>query len=124
MNEVFDRYPLGNLEDLEEGGARGFLTNDDGNDVFFVVKSDGQLFGWRNACPHINGAPMAWRKDAYMNSAKSYVCCHAHGALFEPKTGLCIQGPCLGQRLKKIVICVDAEGNASVSRTDLEKNKN
>lgn len=53
---------------------------------------------------------MAWRKDAYLNAAGDRIVCAAHGALFEPDTGLCVQGPCLGQRLQALPFVVDALG--------------
>ncbi|WP_063331302.1 Rieske (2Fe-2S) protein [Marinomonas sp. TW1] len=110
---------LCHVNDIEEGASKGFLENDAGHDLFFVVKQEGQLYAWRNACPHVDGAPMAWRKDAYMDAQKIHVTCHAHGALFEPKTGLCIQGPCLGQRLEKIPLHVSEAGEVSILFADI-----
>jgi nitrite reductase/ring-hydroxylating ferredoxin subunit len=118
MGEVQAKV-LCHIDEIEEGATRGFLENDAGHDLFFVVKLDGRLFAWRNACPHVAGAPMAWRKDAYMDAKKQHVACHAHGALFEPDTGLCIQGPCLGQSLAKVPVHVDQAGMVSVLITDI-----
>jgi nitrite reductase/ring-hydroxylating ferredoxin subunit len=96
--------------DIEEGRARGIDLEDQGQDTVFVVRSQGVLRAWRNACPHIDGAPMAWRKDAYMSADGSRIVCHAHGAEFLPDTGLCVRGPCLGKRLSPVPIAVDASG--------------
>ncbi|MDO6452818.1 Rieske 2Fe-2S domain-containing protein [Neptunomonas phycophila] len=124
MNEEADQLRLCHIDDIAEGEAKGFLVNDDGNDTFFIVKSEGKLFGWFNSCPHIDGAPMAWRKDAYLNAKRSHIACHAHGALFEPKTGLCIQGPCVGKTLESVTIKVNLDGHAWVLLSDIRKNKN
>ncbi|NLQ18279.1 Rieske 2Fe-2S domain-containing protein [Marinomonas sp. M1K-6] len=115
----FDEKALCHIDDIDEGATKGFLENAAGHDLFFVVKKDGQLFAWRNACPHVNGAPMAWRKDAYMDAKKQHVACHAHGALFEPTTGLCIQGPCLGKALEKIPIHISQAGVVSIQVTNV-----
>jgi nitrite reductase/ring-hydroxylating ferredoxin subunit len=57
---------------------------------------------------------MAWRKDAYMNAAGTLITCHAHGALFLPDTGLCIQGPCRGQSLTGLAMEIDSQGEVFV----------
>lgn len=110
---------LCHIDDIEEGASKGFLENDAGHDLFFIVKKEGEIYAWRNACPHVEGAPMAWRKDTYMDAKKVHVACHAHGALFESKTGLCVQGPCLGKALEKMPIRIDAKGVVSILLTDI-----
>jgi nitrite reductase/ring-hydroxylating ferredoxin subunit len=119
MSQVTETKVLCHINDFEEGASKGFLENDAGHDLFFVVKKEGELYAWRNACPHVDGAPMAWRRDAYMDAKKIHVTCHAHGALFEAKTGLCIQGPCLGQSLEKVPVHVDQAGMVSVLIKDI-----
>ena len=106
--------PLCRAEDLAaiaEGRARGFDPRNVGQDTLFIVRHDGHLRAWRNACPHVDGAPMAWRKDAYTNAAGTHIVCSAHGALFEPATGRCVQGPCIGQGLKAIEIDIRSDGS-------------
>ena len=106
----------GDLAAVGEGRARGFDPGHAGQDSVFVVRHRGRLRAWRNACPHIDGAPMAWRKDAYTNAAGTHIVCSAHGALFEPATGRCVQGPCMGQGLTAIEIDIRSDG--SVWRRD------
>jgi nitrite reductase/ring-hydroxylating ferredoxin subunit len=53
---------------------------------------------------------MAWRKNAYLNADRSRIVCHAHGALFDIATGLCLLGPCLGQSLTAMPIVLRADG--------------
>ncbi|AEF55426.1 Rieske (2Fe-2S) protein [Marinomonas posidonica] len=113
--------PLCHVDDLENDSTKGFLENENGQDAIFIVKKNGELYGWKNACPHVQGAPMAWRKDQYLNTQKTHLTCFAHGALFDPTTGLCIQGPCLGKTLEKVELFVSSEG--IVSFLDLN-NKN
>ena len=49
---------------------------------------------------------MAWRRDAYLNAAGDRIVCAAHGALFEIDSGLCVLGPCLGDRLQALPWCL------------------
>jgi nitrite reductase/ring-hydroxylating ferredoxin subunit len=69
------------------------------------------LHGYLDTCPHYaGGTPMAWRSDAYLNGAGTHLACHSHGALFEIDTGVCVLGPCLGQRLRAVQLNVTQQG--------------
>lgn len=97
-------------DELAEGQARGFDLAGTGQDGFFLLRHAGQLHAWRNACPHVPGAPMAWKRHAYLSADGTRVVCAAHGARFLPDTGECVHGPCLGQRLTRVAIEQDAQG--------------
>lgn len=113
---------LCHIDDIENDNTKGFIENENGQDTIFIVKKNGELYCWKNACPHMQGAPMAWRKDHYLNTKKTHLACFAHGALFEPTTGLCIQGPCLGEKLEKVELFVNPEGLISILDLN-DKNK-
>lgn len=101
---------LCHADDLRDGQARGFDPHGSGQDALFLLRHAGQLHAWRNACPHVPGAPMAWKRDAYLSADATRVVCAAHGARFLPDTGECVHGPCLGQRLARVAIWQDAHG--------------
>ena len=105
-----DALHLCRADAIGEGRSRGFDPHGIGSDTVFLVRFRGQLHAWRDACPHVDGAPMAWRKDAYLNAAGTRITCHAHGAQFEPDTGACISGPCIGRSLQRVAIEIDAQG--------------
>jgi nitrite reductase/ring-hydroxylating ferredoxin subunit len=67
----------------------------------FAVRHAGQTRIWRNACPH-TGAPLNWLPDVFLSLDGKHIQCSLHGALFEPDTGRCIYGPCLGRHLEPI----------------------
>ncbi|MGQ7246336.1 Rieske (2Fe-2S) protein [Halomonas sp. V046] len=91
---------LAALEDIPEGESRGFDPLGIGRDSLFVVRRDATTFlAYRNACPHIQGARMAWKKDHFLSSDGRYITCFAHGALFRVWDGHCVSGPCLGDKL-------------------------
>lgn len=96
-------------DELPEGTSRGFDPCRRGRDTIFVVRKDG-VHAWRNACPHWADTPMAWRKDAYLSGDGQTIACHAHGARFEIDTGLCVLGPCVGQRLTPIPLILTDDG--------------
>lgn len=104
-------HPLCRLDELADGHSRGFDPTGEGHDSMFIVRRGDALHAWRNACPHIDGAPMPWRKDAYLSGDRQQIVCYAHGARFEIESGLCVRGPCLGQRLEAVALRVDDEGH-------------
>lgn len=97
------------LDELPDGGVRGFDPQCRGQDSLLIVRQGRQLYGYADACPH-HGTPMAWRKDAYLNAARDRIVCAAHGAQFEIDTGLCVLGPCLGQALTPRMLHIDPAG--------------
>jgi nitrite reductase/ring-hydroxylating ferredoxin subunit len=102
-------------QELAEGQAQGFLPDEDGNDSLFIVRLQGALHAWRNACPHMAGAPMAWKRHAYLSPDGKQIMCHAHGARFEPDTGLCVHGPCRGQYLQGVNLEIDVQGKVRLA---------
>lgn len=107
-------FALCDFEQLADGSARGFDPLRTGRDTLFVVRRGEVLRAWRNACPHIDGAPMAWRKDAYLNADGSRIVCHAHGAQFDIDSGVCLLGPCLGQSLRALPLHITTNGQVHV----------
>lgn len=99
------RY-LCRLDELADGRSRGFDPLAEGRDTMFVVRRGERVYGWRNACPHIDGARMAWRKDEFLTADRTRIQCSAHGAQFRIEDGVCEIGPCLGQALTPVVIDV------------------
>jgi nitrite reductase/ring-hydroxylating ferredoxin subunit len=95
------------LEDIPDGDSRGFDPLNLGRDTLFVVRRGESLHAWRDACPHIDGAPMAWRKNAYLNADRDRIVCSAHGALFDVATGKCLLGPCLGRFLEPMTVLME-----------------
>ncbi|WP_207952035.1 Rieske (2Fe-2S) protein, partial [Pseudomaricurvus alcaniphilus] len=88
-------------------GAKGFDLSNRGIDTVFVVKDATGFHAYLNSCPHVNGASLPWKKDAYLDSSGTEIVCSAHGARFEPATGLCISGPCKGMSLTRIPLFVN-----------------
>jgi nitrite reductase/ring-hydroxylating ferredoxin subunit len=101
-------------DEIREGQSRGFDPWHEGQDTVLVVRRHGVLYGWRDACPHHGGTPMAWRKDAYLNADGTRIVCAAHGAQFDIATGVCTLGPCLGQSLQRVELAVSADSNIEI----------
>ncbi|MCU6454309.1 Rieske 2Fe-2S domain-containing protein [Sphingomonas sp. A2-49] len=90
---------LAPLADIPDGTARNFvLQMRAGRFHGFVVRDGARVTGFVDRCPHM-GVPLAQRLDAYLTPAGDLIACSWHGALFARDTGLCVGGPCVGQRL-------------------------
>jgi len=109
------------VDDLPNGGARGFDVPGWPFKVI-LVREGAQVHGWRDLCPHYaGGTAMAWKRDAYLNGARSHLACHAHGAWFEKDTGICVQGPCIGKRLTRVPLRIDDGGGIHLERPPLRE---
>ncbi len=69
----------------------------------FIVHSGGKLLAYKNACPHWE-VELNWKADDFLNFESDHIICAVHGALFKIEDGLCIHGPCLGQKLEALPI--------------------
>ncbi len=94
--------PLCGLDEIADGGARGFDPLGQGRDTMFVVRLGDDFHGWRNSCPHYGHEQMAWRKDAYLTHDGARIVCGAHGAEFGIENGICVAGPCVGKALTPV----------------------
>ncbi|WP_257638193.1 Rieske 2Fe-2S domain-containing protein [Janthinobacterium sp. UMAB-56] len=103
-------------EELAEGQSRGFDPWHEGHDTVLLVRHQGRVHGWRDACPHHGGTPMAWRKDAYLNADRSRIVCAAHGAQFDIASGVCTLGPCMGQSLQRVDIVTTTQQEIFIQR--------
>ncbi len=104
------RYRLCRATDLEDETARGFEVGQGRSRVLvFVGRHDGTLFAYENRCPHI-GTPLDLTPDWFFTVDGRYLLCATHGAMFEPIGGLCVRGPCRGDRLRSVPFGVDADG--------------
>lgn len=112
---------LGSVADIADGQAKGFDLNDSGRDTFFIVRQGEQIFAYVDICPHYNNTSLPWKRHHYLDSASKHIVCAAHGALFEIADGHCVQGPCLGQKLRKIPIEVSSQNEIWISLTTIKE---
>ena len=98
------------LEDIPDGLARSFGLEIEGTkrEVVLVRQGD-RVHGYFNWCPH-RGTPLDWVKDNFLDREGQYIICATHGAYFEIADGLCIAGPCRGDRLRPFPVEVTASG--------------
>lgn len=71
----------------------------------FVVRYQGGIHAYLNRCPHA-GHMLNWKPNNFFAPEGSLLICTSHVALFEPNTGQCVIGPCVGRSLRAIEIDV------------------
>ena len=103
-------------EDLTPNGAKGMVLGEgaDRLDVLVVAK-DGKHHAYINSCPH-QFIPLEIFPDHFFSEDKKHLICSGHGALFEPDTGLCVDGPCEDEFLDRLEI-VEKDGGIYLNET-------
>lgn len=86
------------LDELADPGAKGFRFRAESR-LFagFLVREGQAVRGFVDSCPHA-GWPLAGWEDRYLTRSAEHILCAGHGALFD-LDGLCVAGPCFGDRL-------------------------
>ena len=69
----------------------------------FAVEFKERVYAYENRCPHL-GVELDWTPGIFYDEAQEYLVCSTHGARFEPDSGKCISGPCVGQFLTALPI--------------------
>jgi len=92
------RLKICGINELDDDTSIGVSTD---TIELFVIKKDSQIFLYENSCPHLS-TPLEFMPNQFLNVDRSLIICSTHGALFEPDSGSCISGPCVGQTLGKI----------------------
>jgi nitrite reductase/ring-hydroxylating ferredoxin subunit len=90
--------------DIADDGSVKFKFREAGNDKEgFVIRREGRLYAYRNECRHIP-MTMDWVENRFLSRDRCYIQCATHGALYQIDTGLCIDGPPAGERLRRIEV--------------------
>jgi len=69
----------------------------------FALRHDGQVVAYMNRCAHVP-TEMDWQPGEFLDADRRFILCSMHGALYEPATGRCVGGPCVGARLMSVAV--------------------
>ncbi len=97
------------LEDIPDGGAKGFPGPPGSLAGLFAVRRGARVFVYENVCPHI-GTSLNLQPDKFLGTDGTLVICVTHGATFRVEDGVCVSGPCQGDRLTGVAARVDEGG--------------
>lgn len=103
MDSLIDDEPraLCRVDDIPDGGAKGFPAAPGGFTGLMAVRRDGKIHVYVNSCPHI-GTPLDWTPDRFLSKDGQVIICATHGAEFRIADGECTKGPCRGDFLEAV----------------------
>jgi nitrite reductase/ring-hydroxylating ferredoxin subunit len=93
--------PLCALSEIPDGGAKGFPALPGAFTGLMAVRQGDAVRVYVNACPHI-GTPLDWTPDRFLSADGGRIVCATHGAEFAIADGVCLRGPCQGDRLEPV----------------------
>jgi nitrite reductase/ring-hydroxylating ferredoxin subunit len=67
----------------------------------FVALFEGKVVVYENICRHLP-ITIDYGDNRFFTGDGKNIICQTHGAVYEPLTGLCFQGPCEGSSLFKV----------------------
>jgi nitrite reductase/ring-hydroxylating ferredoxin subunit len=101
------RKLVGAVGEIEHGKSKKFtLRRGQRNLEVLLVNFEGGHFAYINRCPH-TGITLDWVNNQFFSSDNRYLMCATHGAVFEPPTGECIWGPCVGLSLQSVPVEIE-----------------
>jgi len=96
------------LNDVPDGGATAVdAVLADGEESLILMRQDAKVFAYRNICPHA-GRQLDYAPGQFLLN-KGTLICAVHGASFDQSNGLCIAGPCKGESLRSVAVCVQGD---------------
>lgn len=95
---------IGTLRDLRRNGSLKFQANFDGREIEgFAIWHSGEVRVFENQCQHLP-LPLDYDDNQFFAPDGESLVCQTHGAVYDPLTGRCSEGPCRGNALKRIPV--------------------
>jgi nitrite reductase/ring-hydroxylating ferredoxin subunit len=86
--------------DLLDGGhGLRFTVRRHGRDEpAFAIRHRGTVYAYLNRCAH-TPVELDWTAGEFFDADRRWLICATHGALYDPASGQCVGGRCLGRGL-------------------------
>ena len=65
----------------------------------FAVRYAGQVHAYLNRCAHVP-MEMDYQPNHFFDQSGRWLMCATHGAMYDPRSGACLGGPCRGGLIK------------------------
>jgi nitrite reductase/ring-hydroxylating ferredoxin subunit len=102
MHSDKKKYLVCTLKDLKILESYGWEKDINGTPIqCFLIHHEKKVYSYLNRCPH-TGVNLDWVTNQFLDHSKKLIQCATHGAIFDIKDGVCLRGPCLGDRLQII----------------------
>jgi len=73
----------------------------------FLVNHDGNFRAYVNRCRHMT-TPLDFVRYQFFTEDGRRLICMTHGALYDPLSGVCVEGPCKGLALYPLPVLVES----------------
>ena len=85
--------------------------------ALLIVRRGDQVVGFVNQCPHM-GFTLDWKPERIALDGGAFLRCVHHNAVFRAADGVCVSGPCPGERLTPVPVeIVDGEVRLAAAPT-------
>lgn len=103
------RILVGEIGELAHGASKKFTLHCGEYPLeAMLINVDGDLYAYLNRCRHV-GISLDWVDNQFFTEDKRYLICANHGATYEPRTGECIWGPCVGASLQSVPLEIEGK---------------
>ncbi len=104
---------IARVEEVAPGSVRKFwLICEKYRIDAFLINYQGSFHAYVNRCRHMS-TPLDFVRYQFFAPDGRHLICLTHGALYDPDTGLCTDGPCRGLALYRLPVLV-SEGEIRV----------
>ena len=95
------------VEEMKPGSVRKFwLICEKYRVNAFLINYQGRFHAYINRCRHMT-TPLDFVRYQFFTPDGRHLICLTHGALYEPDSGLCVEGPCKGLSLYRLPVLVN-----------------
>lgn len=96
-----------NANSMSPGETRAFCYERGGRrERGFLLRLDEGFVAFCNCCPHWN-VDLDLGDERFFDERIDAIVCRNHGAIFDPKSGRCTDGPCRGAYLERFEVRED-----------------
>jgi nitrite reductase/ring-hydroxylating ferredoxin subunit len=92
---------LGRVDAIADGASKSYRPAKGGFTGLFGIRQGEAVMIYVNACPHL-GVALNSAPGRFLSSDGANIVCSMHGATFDIASGLCLQGPCVGDSLQAV----------------------
>ena len=109
MNLIAAGTPVCALQSLSEAQPQAFTLGEGEWPLRgVVVLHKEQVHAFVNHCPHA-GHRLDFPPGRFLTPDGTLLLCRSHGAVFDKASGVCVGGPCVGERLRPVPVVVQAD---------------